>query len=65
MQSEDSDDMLMSDIHYMTEQGWTDMLDHLTRLHKLRDALIYRNVLSDCGTDMTIREQVWGMQHGS
>ena len=67
MQSEDSDDMLMSDIHYMTEQGWSDMLQHLTRMHKLRDKqvarwLLFRNIDGDIEVSKQIAEM---NNHGS
>jgi hypothetical protein len=42
MLNEDYDDRLMSDIHYMTEQGWTEMLEHLTEMHQMRDEFMFK-----------------------
>lgn len=58
MLNEEQADDVMSDIHYMTQQGWTNMLDHLTTLHKLRDERVYNAVW-----DGLIERYDWEVKH--
>lgn len=68
MLSEDRDDMLMSDIHYMTEQGWTDTLEHLTRMHKLRDEVLFKSLFERVDLiagQSEIYYGLWEMHYGT
>jgi hypothetical protein len=67
MLNEEQANKIMADIVWFStdKEIWGHMLDHLTDLYKLRDNQIYHNVLSDCGTNMVNRDQVWSMNYGT
>lgn len=65
MLDEDQADNVMSDIHYMTQQGWTEMLQHLTELHKIRDKVIHDRMQSFCSSySDEISDLLWEMNYG-
>lgn len=64
MTEEQADDV-MSDIHYMTQQGWTDTLQHMYDLHKLRDTRLARNLLfHNLDGDIEVSKQIVEMNNG-